>query len=158
MKKLNSKILDDVLTNHQIKFPNLANSEDLLAKTHTKFKKRKKPQTVVKQKYLKNYKDYKINSIQKAFKLKTRKNITPYDCSIMLAGGSRINDDGYLYFLPKLFKHILKDPIHDNLLSSRLKSLDKRNLSSDETEIVEKIIIIANEIKAYCEMIKKDNG
>ena len=158
MKKLNSKILDDVLTKHQVKFPNLANSEDLLAKVHTKFQKRKKPKIMVKQKYLKDYKDYQINSIQKAFKLKTRKNLTPYDCSIMLAGGSLINDDGYLYFLPKLFKHILKDPIHDNLLSLRLKSLDKGNLSSDETEIIEKIIIIANEIKAYCEMIKKGNG
>ena len=155
MKKLNSKILDDVLTKHQVKFPNLANSEDLLAKAHTKFKKRKKPKIMVKKKYLKNHKDTKIISIQKAFRLKTRKNLTPYDCSIMLAGGSIINDDGYLYFLPKLFKHILKDPIHDNLLSSRLKSLDKKNLSSDETEIVEKIIIIANEIKAYCEMIQK---
>ena len=155
MKKLNSKILDDVLAKHQVKFPNLANSEDLLAKAHTQFKKRKKPKVMVKQKYSKNYKDYKINSIQKAFKLKTRKNLTSYDCSIMLAGGSLISDDGYLYFLPKLFKHILKDPIHDNLLSSRLKSLDKGNLSSDETEIIEKIIVIANEIKAYCEMIKK---
>ena len=35
MKKLNSKILDDVLTEHQVKFSNIENSEDLLAQTYT---------------------------------------------------------------------------------------------------------------------------
>ena len=155
MKNMNSKILDDVLAKHQAKFPNLANSENIIAKSYTQFKQRKKPKTIVNQNYLKNSRDYKLNSIQKAFKLKTRKNLTPYDCSILLADGPLINDDGYLYFLPRLLKHILKDPIYENLLSSRLKSIDKRNLSSDETAIIEKIIILADEIEAYCDMQKK---
>ena len=158
MKKFNSKIVDHVLTKHQVKFPNLANSENLLANAHTKFKKRKKPKIIVKQKHLKDSKDYKFISIQKAFKLKNRKNLTPYDCSIMLGGGPLINDDGYLYFLPRLLRHILKDPIHKNLLSSRLKSLDRKNLSSDEAEIIEKIITLTDEIEAYCDMVKKKNG
>ena len=157
MKKLNSKILDDVLTKHQVKFPNIANSEDLLAQTYTQFKKRKKPKIIVKQKFLKNYRDYKFNSLQKAFKLKSRKNLTPYDCSIMLVDGPKINDDGYLYFLPQLIKHILKDPIHENLLRSRLKSLRQKNLTSDEIEIIEKLLILADEIQAYCDMTKKDS-
>ena len=155
MKNMNSKILDDVSAKYQAKFPNLANSKDLLAKAQTQFKKRKKPKIIVKQKQLKNSKDYKCKSIQKAFKLKNRKNLTPYDCSIMLTGGPLISDDGYLYFLPRLLEHVLEDPIHEELLNSRLKRLDTRNLSSDETAIIEKIIILADEIEAYCDMQKK---
>ena len=54
MKNMNSKILDDVLAKHQAKFPNLANSENILAKSYTQFKQRKKPKTIVNQNYLKN--------------------------------------------------------------------------------------------------------
>ena len=120
-------------------------------------KKRKKPKIIVKQKQLKNSKDYKCKSIQKAFKLKNRKNLTPYDCSIMLTGGPLISDDGYLYFLPRLLEHVLEDPIHEELLNSRLKRLDTRNLSSDETAIIEKIKILADEIRAYSDMLKTKN-
>ena len=158
MKNMNSKILDDVSAKYQAKFPNLANSLDLLAKAQTQFKKRKKPNIIVKQKHLKGSKDYKYNSIQKAFKLKTRKNLTPYDCSIMLSGGPAICDDGYLYFLPRLLEHVLEDPIHEDLLTPRLKRLDTRNLSSDETAIIEKIKILADEIRAYSDMLKTKNG
>jgi hypothetical protein len=158
MKNMNSKILNDVAAKYQAKFPNLANSIDLLEKAQTQFKKRKKPKIIVKQKQLKDSKDQKLKSIQKAFKLKTRKNLTPYDCSIMLTGGPLISDDGYLYFLPRLLKHVLEDPIHEDLLNSRLKRLDTRNLSSDETAIVEKIKILADEIRAYSDMLKTKNG
>jgi hypothetical protein len=157
MKNMNSKILDDVSAKYQAKFPNLVNSKDLLAKAQTQFKKRKKPKIIVKQKQLKNSKDYKCKSIQKAFKLKNRKNLTPYDCSIMLTGGPLISDDGYLYFLPRLLEHVLEDPIHEELLNSRLKRLDTKNLNSDETAIIEKIKILANEIRAYSDMLKTKN-
>ena len=62
MKNRNSKILDDVSVNYQAKFPNLANSLDLLSKAQTQFKKRKKPKIIVKQKQLKDSKDYKFKS------------------------------------------------------------------------------------------------
>ena len=157
MKNMNSKILDDVSAKYKAKFPNLANSKDLLAKAQTQFKKRKKPKIIVKKKQLKNSKDYKFKSIQKAFKLKNRKNLTPYDCSIMLTGGPLISDDGYLYFLPRLLEHVLEDPIHEELLNSRLKRLDTKNLNSDETAIIEKIKILADEIRAYSDMLKTKN-
>lgn len=153
MKQIKRKILDDVLKKHQAKFPNLANSEDLLAKTLEQFKKRKKPKSIVDQKHIENFEDDKFNSIQKAFKLKTRKNLTPYDCSIMLIRGSLFADNSFLYFLPRLFKHVLEDPINIDLLISRLKSLDKRNLRSDETEIIEKIKMVADEIEGYREIL-----
>ena len=130
MRPIESKILDDVQTKYQVNFPNLANSEDLLTKTYVQFKNRKRPKFIIDQKHQKDHKDYEFNSIQKAFKLKTIKNLTPYDCSIILLRGPLINDDAYLYFLPRLLKHLLKDPLHEDLLSSRLKSLDKKNLSS----------------------------
>ena len=154
MIKIHSKILDDVHTNYQEKFPNLANSEGLVKKTYAQFKKRKRPKLIVEHKHMKNYKNYKFNRIQKAFKLKTIKNLTSYDCSIMLVGGPQINDDAYLYFLPRLLKHLLKDPINKDLLSSRLKSLDKRKLNSDETSIIENIIMVADEIGEYLDMHK----
>ena len=53
-----------------------------------------------------------------------------------------MKDNAYLYFLPRLLKHLLEDPIHKDLLTSRLKSLDKKNLSPDDTAIIEKIIIL----------------
>jgi hypothetical protein len=152
MEKINSKILHEVNTKYQVKFPNLANSEDLLTKTYDQFKNRKKPEYIVDKKHSKDPKDYQWKSIQKAFKLKTIKNLTPYDCWMMLVDGPLINDDAYLYFLPRLLKHVLEDPIHEDLLSSRLKTLDKRNLSSDETTIIGKIIIVADEIEEYWDM------
>jgi hypothetical protein len=152
MEKINSKILHEVNTKYQVKFPNLANSEDLLTKTYDQFKNRKKPEYIVDKKHSKDPKDYQWKSIQKAFKLKTIKNLTPYDCWMMLVDGPLINDDAYLYFLPRLLKHVLEDPIHEDLLSSRLKTLDKRNLSSDETPIIGKIIIVADEIEEYWDM------
>lgn len=154
MRKINSRILDDVNTKYPAKLTNLANSENLLTKTYAQFKNRKRPKFIVDQKHLKDRKDYKFNSIQKAFKLKTIKNLTPYDCSIMLVGGPLINDNAYLYFLPRLLKHLLEDPIHKDLLTSRLKSLDKKNLSPDDTAIIEKIIIVAEELKVYWDMLK----
>ena len=157
MEKINSKILNDVHVKYQVKFPNLANSEDLFNKTYDQFKNRKKPKFILDQKHFKDPKDYEYKSIQKAFKLKTIKNITAYDCWKMLIDGPLINDDAYLYFLPRLLKHVLEDPIHEDLLSSRLKSLDKRNLSSDETAIVEKIITLADEIEEYWDMHKAED-
>jgi hypothetical protein len=154
MKNMKSKILDDFSAKYQAEFPNLANSLDLVAKAQTQFKKRKKPKIIVKQKRLKDSKNYKFKSIQKAFKMKTRKNLTSYDCSVMLTGGPLISDDGYLYFLPRLLEHVLEDPIHEDLLSSRLKRLDTRNLSSDEAAIIEKINILADEIRVYSKMVK----
>jgi hypothetical protein len=156
MRKINSKILNEVHAKYQAKFPNFANSEDLLTKTYDQFKNRKKPRFIVNQKYLKNPNDYEHKSIQKAFKLKTIKNLTPYDCWMMLVDGHLINDDAYLHFLPRLLKYILEDPIHEDLLRSRLKSLDKRNLSSDETAIIEKIKIVADEIQKYWDMLEAD--
>jgi hypothetical protein len=152
MEKINSKILHEVHTKYQVKFPNLANSEDLLTKTYDQFKNRKKPEDIVDKKHSKDPKDYQCKSIQKAFKLKTIKNLTSYDCWMMLVDGPVINDDAYLYFLPRLLKHVLEDPVHEDLLSSRLKSLDERNLSPDETAIIEKIIIVADEIEGYWDM------
>jgi len=152
VEKINSKILYEVHTKYQAKFPNLANSEDLLTKTYYQFKNRKKPEYIVDKKNSKNPKDYECKSIQKAFKLKTIKNLTPYDCWKMLVDGPVINDDAYLYFLPRLLKHVLEDPIQEDLLSSRLKSLDKRNLSSDESAIIVKIITVIDEIEKYWDM------
>ena len=157
MKNINSKIIDHVHAKYQVKFPNLANSEDLLAKTYHQFKNRKKPKFVVIQKKLKDIKDYKCKSIQKALKIKTIKNLNPYDCWVMLVDGHLINDDAYLYFLPRLFKHVLEDPIQIDLLSSRLKSLDKRNLSSAETALIEKIKIVADEIEEYRDELAAKN-
>jgi hypothetical protein len=157
MEKINSKILNDIHAKYQAKFPNLANSEDLFNKTYDQFKNRKKPKFILDQKHFKDPKDYECKSIQKAFKLKTIKNVTAYDCWKMLIDGPLINDDAYLYFLPRLLKHVLEDPIHEDLLSSRLKSLDKRNLSSDETAIVEKIITLADEIEEYWDMHKAED-
>ena len=154
MKKIASKILDDVYAKYQIKFPNIAKSEDLLTKTYLQFRNRKRPKFIVNQKNLKNPKDNECKSIQKAFKLKTIKNLNPYDCWVMLVDGHLINDDAYLHFLPRLLKHVLEDPIHEDLLSSRLKSLDKRKLSSAETAIIEKIKIVADEIEAYRDIVE----
>ena len=152
MEKINSKILHEVHTKYQAKFPNLANSENLLTKTYDQFKNRKKPEFIVDKKHSKVPKNIECKSIQKAFKLKTIKNLTPYDCWTMLVDGAVINDDAYLYFLPRLLKHVLEDPVHEELLSSRLKTLDKRNLSSDESALIEKIIIVADELEAYWDM------
>ena len=68
---------------------------------------------------------------------------------MMLVDGPIINDDAYLYFLPRLLKHVLEDPVHEELLSSRLKTLDKGNLSSDESALIKKIIIVVDELEAY---------
>ena len=157
MKKINSKILHDVHSKHQIKFPILANSEDLFTKTYDQFKNRKRPKFIVDQKHLKDAKNHESKSIQKAFKLKTTKNLSPYDCWIMLKDGSLINDEAYLYFLPRLLKHVLEDPIQEDLLSSRLKRLDKQNLSSDENAIIEEIIILVDEIKKYSNIHQAGN-
>jgi len=93
MKKINSKILHDVLAKYQVKFPNLANSEDLITKTYDQFKNRKRPKFIIEQKHFKDLKDYECKSIRKAFKLKTIKNLTPYDCWMLLIDGPLINDD-----------------------------------------------------------------
>ena len=158
MEKINSKILHEVHTKYQVKFPNLANSEDLLAKTYNQFRKRQKPEYIFDKKCSKDPKDNQWKSIQKAFTLKTIKNLTPYDCWMMLVDGPVINDDAYLYFLPRLLKHVLEDPIHEDLLSSRLKSLDKRNLSSDESAIIVKIITVVDEIEKYWDMHEAKNA
>jgi hypothetical protein len=157
MEKINSKILHEVHTKYQVKFPNLANSEDLLTKTYDQFKNRKKPEYIVDKKHSKDPKDCECKSIQKAFKLKTIKNLTPYDCWMMLVDGSLINDDAYLYFLPRLLKHVLEDPVHEDLLSSRLKTLNKGDLIRDESAIIEKIIILADEIEGYWGMRKAND-
>ena len=145
-------MLHEVHTKYQVRFPNLANSEDLLAKTYYQFKNRKKPDYLIDKKHSKDHKDYECKSIQKAFKLKNIKNLSAYDCGMMLVDGSVINDDAYLYFLPRLLKHVLEDPVHENLLSSRLKTLDRKNLSPDETAIIEKIKIVVDEIDKYRNM------
>ena len=54
MKKIESKILDDVYAKYQIKFPNIANSKYLLTRTYHQFKNRKRPKLIVNQKNLKN--------------------------------------------------------------------------------------------------------
>ena len=157
MRKINSKVLGEVHAKYQVKFPNLAQSDNLLTIIYDQFKTRKKPKFIVNQKRLSDHKDYECKSIQKAFKLKTFKNLTPYDCWTMLVDGYLICDDAYLHFLPRLFEHVLEDPINEDLLSSRLKGLDKRNLSSDETAIIEKIKIVAAEIEEYWDMLGAKN-
>ena len=147
MKKINRRNTQSVQAQYQVKFPNCAKSKDLLTKTYAQFKNRKRPKTVVNQKHLHDSKYYECQSIQKAFKLKNKRNLNPYDCWIMLVRGNLINDDAYLYFLPRLFEHVLEDPIHEDLLCSRLKSLDKKKLSSDETEMIEKIKIVVDELQ-----------
>ena len=157
MRKINSKVLGEVHAKYQVKFPNLAQSDNLLTIIYDQFKTRKKPKFIVSQKRLNDPKDYDCKSIQKAFKLKTVKNLTPYDCWTMLVDGYLINDDAYLHFLPRLFEHVLEDPINEDLLSLRLKGLDKSNLSSDESAIIEKIKIVADEIEQYWDMLGAKN-
>lgn len=157
MRKINSKVLGELHAKYQVKFPNLAKSDDLLTKIYDQFKARKKPKFIVSLKRLNNPKDYESKSIQKAFKLKNVKNLRPYDCWTMLVDGYLINDDAYLHFLPRLFEHVLEDPINEDLLSSRLKGLDKRNLSSDETAVIEKIKIVAAEVGDYWDMLGAKN-
>ena len=157
MKKINRKVFSEGHAKYQAKFPNLAKSDDLLTKIYDQFKTRKKPKFIVNQKRLNDPKDYECKSIQKAFKLKTVKNLTPYDCWTMLVDGHLLSDDAYLHFLPRLFEYVLEDPIKEDLLSSRLKSLDKRNLSSDENTIIEKIKIVTAEIEEYWGMLGAQN-
>ena len=158
------------MDNHQSRYLYFGRSWDFMRKSvllkpcktcdirfYNQFKTRKKPKYIVNQKRLSDHKDYECKSIQKAFKLKTVKNLTPYDCWTMLVDGYLICDDAYLHFLPRLFEHVLEDPINEDLLSSRLKGLDKRNLSSDETAIIEKIKIVAAEIEEYWDMLGAKN-
>ena len=62
MRKINSKVLGEVHAKYQVKFPNLAQSDNLLTIIYDQFKTRKKPKFIVSQKRLNDPKDYDCKS------------------------------------------------------------------------------------------------